>query len=100
MRDALTMARSWGWRPSEAVGGPITREKSEADWALAMALTLHDKDLCPGRCGGYLDETSHLDGWHESRRIVCDACRARDEDSEPLRPGELAYVVNTARSAE
>ena len=41
-----------------------------------------------------------MDGWHEHKRIVCDGCRARDEDTDPMKPGELGYVVNTARSAE
>ena len=68
---------------------------SEADRLLALALTLHDLDLCPGGCGHYLDETSQLDGWHEPHHVLCDACRARDEDSTKLQPGEMTYVIST-----
>ena len=71
---------------------------SEADRFLAQALTLHDMDLCPGRCGFYLDETSDQDGHHRVDRIVCGACAAVDIDQEDTKdeekvPGELSYVV-------
>lgn len=38
-----------------------------------------------------------MDGWHEPKRIVCDACHARDDDPEPLQPGELRYVQLSAQ---
>lgn len=92
MRDALTAAREWGVRPTVMLDVP-SLAWSEADRLLAQALTLHDRDLCPGGCGHYLDETSEMDGWHEVKRITCDACRARDEDDIKPEPGELRYVA-------
>lgn len=91
MCDALTAAREWGVRPMVMLGVPAA-DWSEADRFLAQALTLHDKDLCPGGCGHYLDETSEMDGWHEVDSITCDACRARDEDQTKPQPGELRFV--------
>ena len=101
MRDALKAAREWGTRPLVMLGSPLAGDDwSEADRFLAQALTLHDADICPGGCGHYLDETSVIDGWHEVKTIVCDACQARDMDREerkddPPVPGALAYVVST-----
>lgn len=72
---------------------------SEVDRKLAQALTLHDKDVCPGGCGHYLDETSTEDGWHEAHTLVCDACAARDKYNAELSkndsrvPGTLVYVT-------
>lgn len=94
MRDALTAAREWGAQPMDMLGIP-SRPWSEANRFLAQALTLHDKDLCPGGCGHYLDETTEVDGWHEVHSVTCDACRARDESKDKPEPGELRYVVNT-----
>lgn len=95
MRDALTAAREWGAQPTTMLGVPAA-DWSEADRFLAMALTLHDRDLCPGGCGHYLDETSEMDGWHEVQHTVCDACRARDESQDQPQPGELRWVRRTA----
>lgn len=75
--------------------GLLSRPWSEANRLLAQALTLHDKDLCPGGCGHYLDETCDADGWHEVDKVFCDACRARDEDKDKPEPGELRYVKDT-----
>ena len=94
MRDALTAAREWGAQPMDMLGIP-SRPWSEANRLLAQALTLHDKDLCPGGCGHYLDETSDVDGWHEVHSVYCDACRARDDDKDKPEPGELRYVTRT-----
>lgn len=69
---------------------------SEANRYLAQALTLWERDKCPGGCGHYLDETSEMDGWHEVESIVCDACRARDESKGEPGPGELRWVRSTA----
>ena len=72
---------------------------SEVDRKLAIALTLHDRDLCPGGCGHYLDETSEMDGWHEAHTVVCDACAARDRYNEEAAksdsrvPGSLTVVT-------
>lgn len=65
---------------------------------LAQALTIHDKDLCPGGCGHYLDETANQDGWHEVHSLVCGACATRDQhDKEHTEraPGELRYVTES-----
>lgn len=78
----------------EMLGVP-SRPWSEANRFLAQALTLHDKDLCPGGCGHYMDETTDIDGWHEVHKTVCDACAARDRDDSKPQPGELRYVVDT-----
>jgi len=91
VRDALTAAREWGAQPMDMLGIP-SRPWSEANRYLAQALTLHDKDLCPGGCGHYLDETSDVDGYHEVKSIHCDACRARDDSQDKPQPGELRYV--------
>lgn len=91
MRDALTAAREWGAQPMDMLGIP-SRPWSEANRFLAQALTLHDKDLCPGGCGHYLDETCDVDGWHEVDSVYCDACRARDDNQDKPQPGELRYV--------
>ena len=69
---------------------------SQADRDLALALTLHDAAVCPGGCGHYLDETAEMDGWHEVRKITCDACRARDVDETETAPGEMRYVIDTS----
>lgn len=79
----------------EMLGVP-SRPWSEANRALAQALTLHDKALCPGGCGYYLDETSGQDGCHESKTIICGACATRDQDDKERTervPGELRYIV-------
>lgn len=68
---------------------------TDADRSLALALDLHDRDLCPGGCGHYLDETAEMDGWHEVRKITCDACRARDADDTKPEHGEMRYVIDT-----
>ena len=96
MRDALIAAREWHAQPLEMLGLP-SRALSEANRLLAQALTLHDKDLCPGGCGHYLDETTgpDADGWFESESVCCDACRARDDNRDKPEPGELRYVVDT-----
>lgn len=94
MRDALTAAREWGAQPMDMLGIP-SRPWSEANRYLAQALTLHDKDLCPGGCGHYLDETSDVDGWHESHSVYCDACRARDDNKDQPQPGELRFVTRS-----
>lgn len=63
---------------------------------LGQALTMHDKALCPGGCGHYLDETSHQDGWHEVKSVTCGACATRDQyakDNTERQPGEIRYVV-------
>lgn len=75
--------------------GIPSRPWSEANRFLAQALTLHDKDLCPGGCGHYLDETTDVDGWHEVHKVVCDGCAARDRDDAKPEPGELRYVTRT-----
>lgn len=99
MRDALTAAREWGAQPMDMLGIP-SRPWSEANRYLAQALTLHDKDLCPGGCGHYLDDTSgaDADGWFECESTYCDACRARDDNKDQPQPGELRYVVDTRPS--
>lgn len=80
----------------EMLGFP-SRPWSEANRLLAQALTLHDKDLCPGGCGHYLDETCEEDGFHEAETLICDACAARERltgDPERKRePGELVFVT-------
>lgn len=70
-------------------------DQSEVDRLLALALSLHDKDLCPGGCGGYLDDTCEVDGWHEVHKVRCDRCAARDSDTDKPEPGELRYAVDT-----
>ena len=98
MREALEAARQWSTRPTQMLG-MLSLPWSEADRLLAQALTLHDKDICPGGCGHYLDETSTEDGWHEVHTIRCDACAARDDyadehsKQEHKEPGELTYVT-------
>lgn len=76
---------------------------SEANRLLAMALTLHDRDKCPGGCGHYLDETTQTDGWFEAHDdLVCDACAARERlrgEQEKPEPGSMTYVVDTRKSA-
>ena len=67
---------------------------SEVDRLLAIALTLHDRDICPGGCGMYLDETLDVDGWHSYHKVVCDGCAARDSDEEDRQPGQLGYVTD------
>lgn len=71
---------------------------SDDDRALARALDLFEQSLCPGGCGHHLDETAGIDGWHEARTIVCDACAARDRfvtdrEKDSRVPGEMIYVV-------
>lgn len=94
MRDALTTAREWGAQPLDILGVP-SRPWSEANRFLAMALTLHDKDLCPGGCGQYLDETIDSDdhsSYYDVERFTCLACEARDQDEAKPKPGELIAV--------
>lgn len=71
-------------------------EWTDEDRLLAIALDLHEADLCPGGCGHYLDQTAEEDGWHDAHSVVCDACAARDrylkEKGENREPGELVYV--------
>lgn len=74
------------------------RTWSEEDRALAVALDLHERALCPGGCGHYLDETSEEDGWHEVHTVVCDACAARDryrEETKDREPGEILYITRS-----
>lgn len=97
MRDALTAAREWGGRPLRWLRSPLSvgPDWSEADYTLAQALTLHDKDLCPGGCGFYLDETSHTDGHYRSDSVYCDACATRDQrdkDERDRQPGEVRFL--------
>ena len=72
---------------------------SEVDRKLAIALTLHDKDVCPGGCGHYLDETVEMDGFHTAHVVVCDACSARDRHNDEAAktgtrtPGSLTYIT-------
>lgn len=92
-RDALTAAREWHEKPRYILGLP-SLDQSEVDRLLMLALTLHDLDLCPCKCGGYSDETLVLDGWHEAGTIICDRRRAMDElqsERDKPEPGEIVY---------
>lgn len=93
--DGLRSAQKWGVPPLTMFWREATTWSQE-DRFLAQALDLHERDLCPGGCGQYLDQTSEEDGFHEVHTVVCDACAARDRhnrDSERREPGELVYVV-------
>ena len=97
MLDALRTAKAWGAVPSVILGTGLPAW-CEEDRLLALALTLHDADLCPGGCGYYLDETRNQDGFHHVETEYCGACAARDEHQreargiEPL-PGEMIYIA-------
>lgn len=93
MLDGLRSAQKWGVPPL-TMFWRAGQEWSDEDRLLAVALDLHEGDLCPGGCGHYLDQTSEEDGWHEAHTVTCDACAARDrhrQESES-QPGEMVYV--------
>ena len=92
--DGLRSAQKWGVPPL-TMFWRAGAEWSDEDRLLAMALDLHERDLCPGGCGHYLDQTSEEDGYHVAHSLVCDACATRDRytgEREQRQPGEIVYV--------
>lgn len=72
------------------------------DRALAVALTLYEDGLCSG-CGQPRDRAWNDDmaGYYEPHTALCLACNAvhthvEDDRGGKLRPGERAYVTDSA----
>lgn len=70
---------------------------SEANRLLAMAYVIHEsEDRCPCGCGGLVDVTLEVDGFHEVEVVYCDARRAMDQynkDNPDPEPGEVRFPV-------
>ena len=69
-------------------------EWGDTDRLLAQAWSINESSRCGG-CGGYIDETYGVDGWHEAETAHCDGCRALEEaqkgETEP-EPGTKWFV--------
>lgn len=72
-----------------------------SDRLLALALTLHDQDVCSG-CGGYKDECWDNAGDWSTAETVCGRCAAleqhqKDNDTPP--PGLKVWPVSNTGNA-
>lgn len=69
---------------------------SARDRELAKALLLHEMSLCDG-CNHPLAETLDPDreGWYSVETVTCAACRARDIETQKMKPepGERIRIV-------